>query len=77
MVKKIYESILLQSAILTIYTLAHGYNVSINIYIDLLKSLKIGVAMGNAPKAVKDATMYVTSSNDENGICYALGNFLD
>lgn len=32
MVKKIYESILSQSAILTIYTLTHKYNVSINIY---------------------------------------------
>lgn len=37
----------------------------------------IGVAMGNAQKVIKDAADYITRSNDEDGVAYALNKFLN
>ena len=42
--------------------------------VDLLKYCGIGVAMGNAPKSVKEAADFVTASNDEEGVYIALNN---
>ena len=39
---------------------------------DMLQYCGFGVAMGNAPKQVKEAADYVTASNDEEGIYIAL-----
>lgn len=43
--------------------------------IDMLKSAGIGVAMGNALEEVKQVADYITKSNDEDGIYYALKEF--
>ncbi|GEN74583.1 Cof-type HAD-IIB family hydrolase [Chryseobacterium hagamense] len=43
--------------------------------ISMLKFVKIGVAMGNANDAVKDAADYVTAEVDEHGIEQALMHF--
>jgi Cof subfamily protein (haloacid dehalogenase superfamily) len=40
--------------------------------IDMLELVGLGVAMGNAPCAVRDAAACVTASNDEEGIYLAL-----
>ena len=40
--------------------------------IDMLQYCGFGVAMGNAPRQVKEAADYVTASNDEEGIYIAL-----
>lgn len=47
-----------------------GYN-----DIPLIKTAGIGVAMGNAQESVKKAADYVTLSNDENGVAYAINKF--
>lgn len=39
---------------------------------DMLRYCGLGVAMGNAPRHVKEAADFVTASNDEEGICIAL-----
>lgn len=41
----------------------------------LLQSAQIGVAMGNASQELKDASNYVTLSNDDDGIVSALEHF--
>jgi Cof subfamily protein (haloacid dehalogenase superfamily) len=43
---------------------------------DMLKIAGIGIAMGNAPDAVRKAAHYVTSSNDEDGVAEALERFV-
>ena len=43
--------------------------------LDMLAYAGIGVAMGNAPEAVKHAADYVTASVDEKGIEQALRHF--
>ena len=40
--------------------------------VDMLQYCGLGVAMGNAPKQVKEAADFVTASNDEEGIYIAL-----
>lgn len=40
----------------------------------MLEFCGLGVAMGNAPRQVKEAADYVTASNDEEGICIALNS---
>ena len=42
--------------------------------VDMLQYCGLGVAMGNAPKQVKDAADYVTASNDEEGVYIALNS---
>ena len=42
--------------------------------VDLLQYCGLGVAMGNAPRSVKEAADYVTASNDEEGIYIALNS---
>ena len=42
--------------------------------VDMLQYCGLGVAMGNAPKSVKEAADFVTASNDEEGIYIALNN---
>lgn len=43
--------------------------------IDMLKSVGLGVAMGNAKKQVKDIADYVTADNNHDGIYLALKHF--
>ena len=40
--------------------------------IDMLQYCGLGIAMGNAPRQVKEAADYVTASNDEEGVYIAL-----
>ena len=40
--------------------------------VDMLQYCGFGVAMGNAPRQVKEAADYVTASNDEEGVYIAL-----
>ena len=42
--------------------------------VDMLQYCGLGVAMGNAPRQVKEAADYVTASNDEEGIYIALNS---
>lgn len=42
--------------------------------VDLLEYCGLGVAMGNAPRSVKEKADYVTASNDEEGIYIALNS---
>jgi len=42
--------------------------------VDMLQYCGLGVAMGNAPKQVKEAADYVTASNDEEGVYIALNS---
>ena len=42
--------------------------------VDMLQYCGFGVAMGNAPRSVKEAADFVTASNDEEGIYIALGS---
>lgn len=44
--------------------------------IPMLSAAGMGVAMGNAQQPVKDAADYVTLSNNEDGIAFALQRFL-
>lgn len=43
---------------------------------DMLEWAGLGVAMGNAPKNVKEAAAYVTTSNEEEGVAEALTRFV-
>lgn len=40
--------------------------------VDMLQYCGLGVAMGNAPKSVKEAADFVTASNDQEGVYIAL-----
>ena len=42
--------------------------------LDMLQYCGLGVAMGNAPKQVKEVADYVTASNDEEGVYIALNS---
>ena len=42
--------------------------------VDMLQYCGLGVAMGNAPRSVKEAADYVTASNDEEGVYIALNS---
>ena len=42
--------------------------------VDMLQYCGFGVAMGNAPRTVKEAADYVTASNDEEGVYIALNS---
>lgn len=42
--------------------------------LDMLQYCGFGVAMGNAPRQVKEAADYVTASNDEEGVFIALNS---
>ena len=42
--------------------------------VDMLQYCGLGVAMGNAPKQVKEAADYVTASNDQEGVYIALNS---
>ena len=42
--------------------------------VDMLQYCGLGVAMGNAPRTVKEAADYVTASNDEEGVYIALNS---
>ena len=51
------------------HAVAFGDN---DVDIDMLQYCGFGVAMGNAPKQVKEAADYVTASNDQEGVYIAL-----
>ena len=42
--------------------------------VDMLKYCGLGVAMGNAPRSVKEAADFVTASNDQEGVYIALNS---
>ena len=42
--------------------------------VDMLQYCGLGVAMGNAPRQVKEAADYVTASNDQEGVYIALNS---
>jgi len=44
--------------------------------IEMLQSARIAVAMGNANEEVKSVADYVTSSNEENGVAYAIDRYI-
>ncbi len=44
--------------------------------LDMLQYAGISVAMGNAIDSVKQCTDYITRSNDEDGVAYAIRHFL-
>ena len=43
--------------------------------LDIIKTAGIGVAMGNAIEEVKKAADFVTASNEEDGVAYAIRKF--
>ena len=43
--------------------------------IEMLRTAGVGVAMGNAEKEAKKVADYVTLTNNENGIAYALKKY--
>ena len=44
--------------------------------IEMLQSARIAVAMGNANEEVKSIADFVTSSNEENGVAYAIDRYI-
>lgn len=45
--------------------------------ITMIRYAKVGVAMGNAQEAVKEAADYVTATNDEDGIVQVIREFIE
>lgn len=44
--------------------------------LSLIRKAGLGIAMGNAVEEVKQAADYITKSNDENGLAYAIKKFV-
>lgn len=44
--------------------------------IDMITHAGLGIAVGNAHQRIKDAAKFVTLTNDENGVAYALNKFI-
>ncbi len=44
--------------------------------LEMIAYAGVGVAMGNAQKVIKDAADFITLSNDEDGVAYAMNRFL-
>ena len=44
--------------------------------IEMIRSCRYGIAMGNAMDAVKDAAFAVTASNEEQGIAKAISRYV-
>jgi len=44
--------------------------------LSMIEYAGMGVAMGNAPQAIRDKANFVTLTNDEDGIAYALEKFI-
>lgn len=44
--------------------------------LDMLRYVGVSVAMGNAAEYVKQCTDYITRTNDEDGVAYAIRHFL-
>ncbi len=45
--------------------------------LDMIKAAGIGVAMGNADKEIKAAANFITKTNEEDGVAYAIKTFID
>ena len=45
--------------------------------LDMIKAAGIGVAMGNADKEIKAAADFITKTNEEDGVAYAIKTFID
>ena len=41
----------------------------------LIEKVGLGIAMGNADEKLKEIASYVTSSNEENGVAFAIEKF--
>ncbi len=44
--------------------------------IDMIKKSGLGIAMGNAHEEIKTEADFITKSNDENGVAYAIDKFI-
>lgn len=44
--------------------------------LDMIKAAGLGVAMGNAEEEIKAAANYITKSNEEDGVAYAIRKFI-
>ncbi len=44
--------------------------------IGMFRTFGCSIAMGNAPKELRDAAIYVTQSNDDDGVAFALRKYL-
>lgn len=44
---------------------------------EIIENAGIGIAMGNAQDSVKELAKFVTDTNDNDGVAYALNKFLD
>jgi Cof subfamily protein (haloacid dehalogenase superfamily) len=44
--------------------------------IDMIEYAGLGIAMGNAPDCVKEIADYITLSNDEDGVAYAIMKYI-
>jgi Cof subfamily protein (haloacid dehalogenase superfamily) len=44
--------------------------------LSMIRSVGTGIAMGNAKDVIKQAAVYVTRSNDQDGVAYAIDNFI-
>ena len=45
--------------------------------LSMLQYAGLGVAMENAPSAVKEVADYITYSNDRDGVAYVLDHFIE
>ena len=43
--------------------------------LDIVKAAGIGVAMGNAQQFLKDSADFISLSNEEDGVAYAIERF--
>jgi Cof subfamily protein (haloacid dehalogenase superfamily) len=71
--KDALENLAKKSNIIREEILAIGDNLN---DLEMIEYAGLGVAMGNAPKIVKEAADFVTRSNDEDGVRYVLEKFI-
>ena len=43
---------------------------------EMLENSAVGIAMGNAAQDIKDISNYVTKNFDEDGVAYAINNYI-
>lgn len=44
--------------------------------IDMIKNAGLGIAMGNANPKIKEVAKFITKTNDEDGVCFAIEKFI-
>ena len=45
--------------------------------LSMIEYAKVGIAMGNAPDEIKQKAFYVTKTNEEDGVAYAINKFIN